>query len=459
MPFKIPHKLYLLLTLIISMTGISCSKRSSDNPPTTQEVVTDIQVLTNQPLLTNKLMLGVTYMQYNLTNGGDPTSIERGKDLLKGLVVFHNQHIFGFGAGNIEPKKGIYDWSTLDNRIQLMRDLGATPVITLATAPTWMTDSTWTPGKYANETDWSKIEYAPLPEHVQDFADLCAQVAKRYPDVKYFQVWNEMKGLWNPTKNRWDYERFTTLYNKVYEAVKSIRPDAMLGGPYVVLNTYLKPNSTQSSSISSPLYGTVDKRDLDVITYWLNNKSGADFICVDGNVKTRDVSDLNIINATKKFYDISIWIHNQTTLPVWWAEDYVGQSPPVKSDTAKQAAAIASMLAYHALAGDAASLRWSPERQPSAAEDDFITSLFTSTLKPGGGRPLPNYNVYRDFHRFFPAGTTLAQTGATSDKIRVLASAKNIMLINTTDSTQAVNINHAKPLTLQPYQVYFGDIP
>lgn len=200
MPFKIPHKLYLLLTLIISMTGISCSKRSSDNPPTTQEVVTDIQVLTNQPLLTNKLMLGVTYMQYNLTNGGDPASIQRGKDLLRGLVVFHNQHIFGFGAGNIEPKKGIYDWSTLDNRIQLMRDLGATPVITLATAPTWMTDSTWTPGKYANETDWSKIEYAPLPEHVQDFADLCAQVAKRYPDVKYFQVWNEMKGLWEPNE-------------------------------------------------------------------------------------------------------------------------------------------------------------------------------------------------------------------------------------------------------------------
>ncbi|MBA4141011.1 MAG: hypothetical protein H0X70_11035, partial [Segetibacter sp.] len=267
----------------------------------------------------------------------------------------------------------------------------------------------------------------------------------------------ELKGMWNPTRNRWDYERYTNLYNKVYEAVKSVRPDALLGGPYVVLNTYMKPSSTTSSSISSPLYGTVDKRDLDVITYWLNNKTGAGFICVDGKVKTRDASELDIINATKKFYDISIWIHNQTTLPVWWAEDYVGQSPPVKSDTAKQAAAMASMLAYHALAGDAASLRWAPERQSD--EDDLLTSLFTSTLKPGGGKPLPNFYVYRDFHRFFPAGTTLIQTRVSSDKIRALASTKNIMLINTTDSLQAVTINHTKSLNLQPYQVYFSYIP
>ena len=32
-------------------------------------------------------------------------------------------------------------------------------------------------------------------------------------------------------------------------------------------------------------WGYVDQRLLDAIEYWLGNKAGADFICIDGNLK------------------------------------------------------------------------------------------------------------------------------------------------------------------------------
>ena len=92
-----------------------------------------------------------------------------------------NQHIMGWGGGNPEPSPGEYDWESLDRRVDLMRRTGARMVITLCCAPDWMK------GGEPGETDWSNLEVAPLPEHYGDFAELCAKVAERYPDVEAFQ--------------------------------------------------------------------------------------------------------------------------------------------------------------------------------------------------------------------------------------------------------------------------------
>ena len=73
--------------------------------------------------------------------------------------------------------------------MQLIADSGVTPVITLCCAPDWMK------GGQPGETDWSRLEVAPDPAHFADFAELAADVAKRYPQVKHFIVWNELKGF------------------------------------------------------------------------------------------------------------------------------------------------------------------------------------------------------------------------------------------------------------------------
>src|SRR5207245_1228337 len=103
---------------------------------------------------------------------------------------------------------------TLDARISAIHAMGAVPVITLCCAPDWMK------GGQAGTTDWSRIEVAPLSSHYGDFAALAAAVARRYPEVKYYQVWNELKGFWNDSANTWDYVGYTSFYNQVYDALK-----------------------------------------------------------------------------------------------------------------------------------------------------------------------------------------------------------------------------------------------
>ncbi|WP_436489611.1 beta-galactosidase [Chitinophaga sp. ARDCPP14] len=414
-----------------------------------------ITVNKNAVLMTSSLKLGVTYMKNNLDAWGDGPSITRGTNLLKGAVVYHNQHIFGFGADNIEPRPGVFDWESLDLRVNMMAAMQSTPVITLATAPTWMVDPDWAPGKYedSSDTDWSKVEWAPLPEHEKDFAHLCALVAKRYPAVKTFQVWNELKSMWDETNNRWDYVRYTRLYNLVYDSVKAARPDAIIGGPYIGIDSWHSAPGNAHSGITDPTYGELDKRCLDVVTYWLQNKHGGDFLCVDGGVDSKDGVATNVIASTKKFRDASNWLHSQTTLPIWWSEDYVG----LNTDTTIQPAALGCMLIHHALAGDAASLRWAPEQQEGEGN---VSNFFSSTLVPNGGKPFRNYSLYKNFNTYFPAGTNLCATTVSDEqRVMVMSSKTKILMINKTAAIQKTKINNTLAVNLNPYEAKYVTLP
>jgi len=444
---------FLLLFFFAASCKRSVPDMAGDSVQRSVQATVTIAIDTSQVLLASKLQLGTTYMQYNLDSWGNTASINRGKALLQGNLVYHNQHIFAFGADNPEPRPGVFDWTSLDARINMMRSMSATPVITLATSPTWMVDPTWYPGKYGgDDTNWDTVEAAPLSQHVLDYASLCGKVASRYPDVKYFQVWNEMKGMWDDANNRWDYGRYTTLYNAVYDSVKYYRPDALIGGPYVSIDTYKNPPFGASSSITSTAYGTIDQRSLDVITYWLQHKKGADFLCLDASTDANDYTSYEVMAATKKYADLSTWLKLQTTLPIWWAEDYVGQQ-----DTVKQPAALACMISWHALSGDRVSLRWSPESQDITSAKTNDCNFFTNTLNAGGGYPYANYYVYKNFNLYFPAGTNLVKTTVSDgNSIMVVASKAHRMIINKTGSTKSVSVNGGTVISLSPYKVYFN---
>jgi hypothetical protein len=136
--------------------------------------------------IANAFEIGITHTHHDLAPWGNLASVARAKGLLSQQVLRHqNQHIMGFGAMNPEPAPGYYNWTSLDQRIALMSSVNATIVVTLCCAPDWMK------GGKPNVTDWSKIAIAPLPTHYNDFAVLSAQVARRYPQIQYFQVWNE----------------------------------------------------------------------------------------------------------------------------------------------------------------------------------------------------------------------------------------------------------------------------
>src|SRR5690242_6337815 len=165
--------------------------------------------------VTSQMATGATHEHSDADKWNNTKAVASAKTLMQASLTYQNQQIMGWGVGDPEPSPGVYNWDDLDERVQLMRNTKAQMVLTLCCAPGWMR-----PEGY--QDDWQNLEAAPAPSHVQDFANLAVQVALRYPDVKYFQVWNELKGMWSTSPdatpgigdlNRWDYERYTTLYN------------------------------------------------------------------------------------------------------------------------------------------------------------------------------------------------------------------------------------------------------
>jgi hypothetical protein len=419
--------------------------------------VTGVTVSLSAPTTVSKLGMGVTHTRYSADSYNDPTAVATARYLLRNAFSYQNQHMMGWGAADPEPSPGVYDWESLDQRVQLMRDTKADMVITLCCAPGWMR-----PQGY--QDDWANLEVAPDPTHVQDFADLCKMVALRYPDVKAFQVWNELKGMYTGSpgadpaianQNRWDYVRYTTLYNAVYDAVKSVRPDAQLGGPYVVMES-----SGDASQMSNPgpsySWGTLDQRPLDVITYWLQHKHGADFITVDGDASNTDnVPKVDLFGAAQKFGDILQWIRQQgdggATLPMWWAEWYAGVPNNMAGSLAYANAAMASGQIDTLLSGASVLLIWGPQGDTQGFSSP--EGVWTDTRVETGGQPTPYYGTAQAFNTYFASGTQLYHTTTSSMNLAVLASRAVTMLVNQRSTTQYVSVNGIVIL-LRPYEVY-----
>ncbi|MGD0124380.1 MAG: hypothetical protein ABSF46_03400 [Terriglobia bacterium] len=373
---------------------------------------------------TSNFTIGVTHTQPKWENGA-PAAVARAKTLLAEGVKFQNQHLMDWGTENPEPRPGVYNWASLDHRVALMRSMGATIVITLCTAPGWMKTSGEDFPHQTGPDSWADDRVAD--NHVGDFVELARQVALRYSDVKYFQIWNEYKGYWDKAANNWDFVRFTDFYNRVYDALRAVRPGAQIGGPYY------------------PFDGP-KPRDWEVIDYWFQHKHGADFICFDGWVagypptRARE-EEAKKMTLTDYFGRIARQFRARTELPVWISEFYGGWSSNPDFTAANHAScylhALRSGVAV-ALLWDAVLARWN--------------YLFTSTKTPDGGQPSPHYQVVKLFNTSFGPGTELFNATSSSPDVEVLASRFKTLLINKRDAKVDVRLDGA-PLTLNPYEV------
>ena len=312
----------LAFLLVVAVVATACSSSSPELSPGASGPISPVgtdpaPTTTRRTIPTDRLVVGWTHTQFSVDPDNAAAANDAAIDILRDLAPVQNQHIMGFGALNPEPSKGVYDWASLDYRMAAIRRSGAIPVITLCCAPDWMK------GGKSGSTDWSRIEAAPLPAFFDDFANLSAEVAKRYPDVDYFLVWNELKGFFDNTQNRWQYERYVELFNKVSAAVKKVRPTAKIGGPYVVVDTVANPDkSSHPSSLAGP-WGAFDQRPLDVIDYFLEHATNADFIVLDGGLRPKNAAlTTDPTRAVDKFGAIQDWVRTKTKLPIWWAEFY-----------------------------------------------------------------------------------------------------------------------------------------
>ncbi len=370
----------VLAALAVALVACSGTGTPTEAPPVSQETLDAIQRdggWTWQEQA-NRLELGVTHTQDSLDSEEPAEARQRGMDILDDSAIWQNHHLMGFGTLNPEPSPDEYNWESLDKRMQLTEETGGRTVLTLCCAPDWMK------GGVAGETNWKELETAPEPEFFDEFAELSALAVARYPQIERVLVWNELKGFYHADENRWDYEGYTELYNKVYTAVKEVRPDVQIGGPYVVL-TSLDPGSPDSSDVRGP-WGVADQRALDVIEYWLANKVDADFIAVDGSTQTRQETVPDLAAGAQKWADLTRWIRERTPLAIWWAEFYpdVPEGAGAGPDSTASAAATLAAVGAYAESGVSVALLWGPQGHGLG-----YAALWTDSTLPDGGRPTP----------------------------------------------------------------------
>lgn len=398
----------------------------------------------------NLLAIGVTHGQYSIDDWGDDDARASAMRVLGATATYQNQHIFGWGALNPQPRPGVYEWTSLDRRMRLVRYTGGTPVITLCCAPDWMK------GGRPGETDWTRLHAAPRPEHYRDFAQLAVAVAKRYPQVRHFLVWNEMKGFWDNLQNRWDYEAYTRFYNIVYDALKKAVPGVKVGGPYVVVDVWGDPTAGGRPSMLAGGCGTVDRRSLDVIDYWLRNKHGADFLAVDGGVVTRDSGQVaSTTVATAMFGAVTRWLRQRTDLPIWWSEFHVGYAEMLGQQqlVAGAVAALLHMTDERA----AVALVWQPER---LAEQEYRgpPTLWTSTQSAGGGRPLPLAEALAWMQRLLADPEPADAVSWPVPEVGVLHGRHGLLVVSTAGRSVEVRVRGLH-LRLAPYEVRYAPLP
>ncbi|SBT92881.1 Glycosyl hydrolases family 39 [Streptomyces sp. DI166] len=399
---------------------------------------------------------GFTHTQFSADEGSSAASERVERRIADSGGLPQIQHLMGWGADNPEPVEGRYDFEAMDRRIDFVRASGGTPVVTLCCAPDWMKGGE----AGVDNTDWSQaaLETAPDPEHFDDFAALAATVAKRYPDVRHFIVWNEFKGFWNDAEARWDHEGYTDLYNRVYRALKKVNPQIQVGGPYLVMDS-LDPRETHASPTLKGAWGAMDRRVLDAFSYWNEHKAGADFVVVDGSSYTRHDELLpDEFAATDKFTAVGEWVRRQTggELPLWWAEYYV---EPADGDDnrhgwseTRRAAVHAAGLIAMARGGATSGFYWNPEAEKGT---DCPGCLWTPTDRAEGGRELPLYGLLSRFAAAFPPGTEYRDLSAP-DHLRVLATDRTALVVNTLDRSTTATVD-GKRVKLQAYEVRWLD--
>lgn len=366
-----------LVVVLIVLVALTAAPACRPGPPPI--LVRDLQLGWTWRPQPGPLTLGVTHTRVSLDPQDPPAALARGARILRDTGHYQDQHLMAFGTLNPEPSPDVYDWASLDRRMALIKRTGGQPVLTLAVAPDWMK------GGSPGETDWSQVALAPTPENYDDFAELSARAVQRYPQVSRVLVWNELKGFFDPARNRWNYEGYTAMYNAVYDAVKAARPEVQVGGPYITMNSYAEPPPGFASVLRGP-WGVIDQRSLDVVDYWLANARGADFVVVDGPVTTRDRGMITSPDlAAEKFAVVNGWLRSRTPLPIWWAEFYPESAGEVTATDPESAVSTLHAVAEFATSGAAVALLWRPQ-----ADDELEqAALWTDTADADGGRPTP----------------------------------------------------------------------
>jgi len=114
----------------------------------------------------------------------------------------------------VEPSRGVYNWSLYDPLVKGLHQRGIEPVLTLVSAPSWSNGG--------QATNFAPTSGAP-------FAAFAKAAAEHYPYVTRWLIWNE------PNHRSWLRPTSPSIYvtrllNPAYTAIHSVIKHVMVGG-------------------------------------------------------------------------------------------------------------------------------------------------------------------------------------------------------------------------------------
>jgi hypothetical protein len=482
----------------VSPTSISSKASCSEDSPTTggttpQNAPITVTVKQSCVLAVSNYAAGLTYNDNSLipsVEGGDGNSnaVSKADTLIRGTLTYENTHIMGWGAVDPWPDPSTpdpTDWRSLDQRLQHMLAVGGTPVISLDEAPWWMKGQLQGDGTtklLKAEDEWGNIAYGSriLDNKMGDWLHLIQRIAERYMvapyNLRYFQVWNELKGYYNPQANNNDITTnagdasgpnarhgYTYMYNQVYTTLMktaqslNIPTDSIkVGGPYVFMDIWRTSAEQSHPSNVTKAYGTFDQRPFDVLQYWLQHKVGAGFITFDASLQDRGGKELtDPFVAAPLFADTIKWLRaldptlfpGSTTLPVWLSE-WFASSPPTEFNADYDNAVKSLAMIDFIKAGGGTALSWG-----GSGDGTSDIGYWTPTKAYDGGEAHPWYSSVKTLTKDFGVGTKL-YPAIVSDpqQVAALASDHHILLINKTAKSLSLTVNGSAQ-TLSAYQV------
>ena len=211
------------------------------------------------------------------------------------------------------------------------------------------------------------------------------------------------------------------------------------------------PSTVQGS------FGVVDQRALDVVTYWLRHKAGAQFLSVEGGPAVTDESGFA---SGQYFVAVDRWLRaldptiypGAGTLPIMWAEFYPGLATTGAVARGQLAVAVdMSSFVAAGFSGASEMFVWEMEDKASGTDPSTGEGVWTDTAAAGGGAPTALYRALQELHRTFGPGTPLYRATVTGP-LAALAGRTRVLLVSQSSSALVVDVNGTS-VPMAPYEV------
>ena len=129
---------------------------------------------------------------------------------------------------DIETSDGVFNWTRFDDWVQKHSSRGRDLCHVLFGTPTWAS------ARPSESNSYFVPGLAAEPADLAQWDAYCTAVAQRYPQIQYYEVWNEpniwnagaQSGFWSGTQTM-----LAQLTRRASQAIKAVRPTAKIVSP------------------------------------------------------------------------------------------------------------------------------------------------------------------------------------------------------------------------------------